>query len=41
VLLEAQKRDPARRVPQPDSVAQAAPPAPMPLPENSGRTPPG
>jgi penicillin-binding protein 2 len=41
VLLEAQKRDPARRVPQPDSIAQVAPPAPLPLPENNGRTPPG
>jgi penicillin-binding protein 2 len=38
VLLEAQKRDPARRVPQPDSVAQAAPPAPLPV---SLRVPPG
>ncbi|MBV8776416.1 MAG: penicillin-binding protein 2 [Alphaproteobacteria bacterium] len=38
VLLEAQKRDPARRVPQPDSVAQAAPPA---LPESGGRAPGG
>jgi penicillin-binding protein 2 len=41
VLLEVQKRDPARHVPQPDSIAQAAPPAPPPLPENGGRTPPG
>jgi penicillin-binding protein 2 len=41
VLLEAQKRDPARRVPQPDSIAQIAPPTPLPLPENGGRTPPG
>ena len=41
VLWEAQKRDPARRVPQPDSIAQISPPAPPPLPENSGRTPPG
>jgi penicillin-binding protein 2 len=40
VLLEAQKRDPARRVPQPDSIAQIAVPAP-PLPENGNRTPPG
>jgi penicillin-binding protein 2 len=40
VLLEAQKRDPARRVPQPDSIAQIVPPAPPPLPA-SGRTPPG
>jgi penicillin-binding protein 2 len=32
VLLEAQKRDPARRVPQPDAIAQVAPPAPLPLP---------
>ena len=30
VLLEAQKRDPARKVPHPDSVAQVAPPAPAP-----------
>ncbi|HVH80791.1 MAG TPA: penicillin-binding protein 2 [Stellaceae bacterium] len=36
VLLETQKRDPARRVPQPDSIAQAAPPAAPPLPENAG-----
>jgi penicillin-binding protein 2 len=41
VLLEVQKRDPARRVPQPDSIAQAAAPAPLPLPVNPGRTPPG
>jgi penicillin-binding protein 2 len=41
VLIEVQKRDPARRVPQPDSIAQAAPPALPPLPENGGRTPPG
>lgn len=41
VLLEAQKRDPARRVPQPDSVAQAAPPLAPPLPETGTRTPPG
>jgi penicillin-binding protein 2 len=41
VLLEVQKRDPARRVPQPDSIAQAAPPAAPPLPENNGRIPPG
>jgi penicillin-binding protein 2 len=40
VLLEAQKRDPARRVPQPDSVAQVAPPVPPPLPV-SARIPPG
>jgi len=33
VLLAAQKRDPARRVPQPDAIAQVAPPAPPPLPE--------
>jgi penicillin-binding protein 2 len=39
VLWEAQKRDPARRVPQPDSIAQIAPPAPPPLPPNGGRTP--
>ncbi|HWB51383.1 MAG TPA: penicillin-binding protein 2 [Stellaceae bacterium] len=32
VLLEAQKRDPARRVPHPESVAQAVPPAAPPLP---------
>jgi penicillin-binding protein 2 len=41
VLLEVQKRDPARHVPQPDSIAQAAPPTPPPLPETGGRTPPG
>jgi penicillin-binding protein 2 len=41
VLLEVQKRDPARRVPQPDAIAQVAPPAPPPLPLNSARTPPG
>lgn len=41
VLLEAQKRDPARRVPHPESIAQAVPPAPPPLPANNGRTPPG
>ncbi|HZK90882.1 MAG TPA: penicillin-binding protein 2 [Stellaceae bacterium] len=40
VLWEAQKRDPARRVPHPDSVAQNAPPA-SPPPENGGRTPRG
>ncbi|HTZ37648.1 MAG TPA: penicillin-binding protein 2 [Stellaceae bacterium] len=39
VLIEAQKRDPARRVPQPDSIAQVAPPAPPPLPENGVRNP--
>ncbi len=33
VLLEAQKRDPARRVPQPDAIAQVAPPVPPPLPQ--------
>ncbi|HUI34483.1 MAG TPA: penicillin-binding protein 2 [Stellaceae bacterium] len=33
VLLAAQKRDPARRVPQPDAIAQVAPPVPPPLPE--------
>ena len=41
VLLEAQKRDPARRVPQPDSIAQVAPPVPPPLPEPSSRLPRG
>jgi penicillin-binding protein 2 len=41
VLLEVQKRDPARHVPQPDSIAQAAPPVAPPLPVNGGRTPPG
>jgi penicillin-binding protein 2 len=41
VLLEVQKRDPARHVPQPDSIAQAAPSAVLPLPENGTRTPPG
>jgi penicillin-binding protein 2 len=35
VLLEVQKRDPARRVPQPDSIAQAPPPAAPPLPAPS------
>ncbi len=33
VLLEVQKRDPARRVPQPDAIAQVAPPVPPPLPQ--------
>jgi penicillin-binding protein 2 len=33
VLLEVQKRDPARRVPLPDSIAQVAPPVTPPLPE--------
>jgi penicillin-binding protein 2 len=41
VLIEVQKRDPARRVPQPDAIAQVAPPAPLPLPENTARTPRG
>ena len=41
VLVEVQKRDPARRVPEPDAIAQAAPPAAPPLPENGTRTPPG
>jgi penicillin-binding protein 2 len=42
VLIEAQKRDPARRVPHPDAIAQAAPPAAPPLPPaGAGRTPPG
>jgi len=41
VLLEAQKRDPARRVPQPDAVAQVAPPVPPPLPEPTSRSPRG
>ncbi|HWD58932.1 MAG TPA: penicillin-binding protein 2 [Stellaceae bacterium] len=41
VLLEVQKRDPARHVPQPDSIAQAAPPAAPPLPENGARPPRG
>lgn len=40
VLLEAQKRDPARKVPHPDSVAQITPPAPPP-PEPSPRPPRG
>jgi penicillin-binding protein 2 len=35
VLFEVQKRDPARRVPQPDSIAQAPPPAAPPLPAPS------
>jgi len=33
VLLEVQRRDPARRVPQPDAIAQVAPPVPPPLPQ--------
>ncbi len=33
VLLAVQKRDPARRVPQPDAIAQVAPPVPPPLPQ--------
>lgn len=42
VLLEAQKRDPARKVPQPDSVAQiAVPQPPLPLPEPGPRSPRG
>jgi penicillin-binding protein 2 len=41
VLAEVQKRDPGRRVPQPDSVAQIAVPVAPPLPENGARTPPG
>jgi penicillin-binding protein 2 len=44
VLLEVQRRDPARRVPQPDSVAQVAPaaaPAPPPLPGPNPRPPRG
>lgn len=41
VLLEAQKRDPARRVPHPESIAQAVPPAAPPLPATNGRIPPG
>ena len=41
VLLEVQKRDPARRVPHPDSVAQVAPPVSPPLPEGGGQTPRG
>lgn len=41
VLLEAQKRDPARRVPHPDSIAQAVPPVPPPLPTANRRMPPG
>lgn len=32
VLVEAQRRDPARKVPQPDAVAQTAPPIPAPPP---------
>jgi penicillin-binding protein 2 len=32
VLIEAQRRDPARKVPQPDAVAQTAPPIPAPPP---------
>jgi penicillin-binding protein 2 len=41
VLLEVQKRDPARRVPQPDSIAQVAPPAPPPIPDTGVRSPSG
>jgi len=41
VLLEAQKRDPARKVPQPDSVAQIAAPTPVPVPESTPRLPRG
>ena len=41
VLLETQKRDPARKVPQPDSVAQITPPATLPLPEPGPRAPRG
>jgi penicillin-binding protein 2 len=41
VLLEVQKRDPARHVPQPDSIAQAAAPVPPPLPEIASRSPRG
>ena len=32
VLFEAQRRDPARKVPQPDAVAQTAPAPPIPMP---------
>lgn len=32
VLFEAQRRDPARKVPQPDTVAQTAPAPPIPMP---------
>lgn len=41
VLLEAQKRDPARRVPQPDAIAQVAPPVPPPVSEPPARSPRG
>jgi penicillin-binding protein 2 len=41
VLLEAHMRHRARGLPQPDAIAQAAPPAPLPLPENGVRTPNG
>ena len=41
VLVEAQRRDPARKVPQPDSVAQVAVPAPPPVPEPAPRSPRG
>jgi penicillin-binding protein 2 len=37
ILLDVQKRDPARRVPQPDAIAQIAPPAPPPLPAAPGQ----
>jgi penicillin-binding protein 2 len=36
ILLEVQKRDPARRVPQPDSIAQVGAPVPPPLPQPAG-----
>jgi penicillin-binding protein 2 len=41
VLIEAQRRDPARKVPHPDSVAQVGAPAPLPLPEPAPRSPRG
>jgi penicillin-binding protein 2 len=41
VLIEAQKRDPARKVPHPDSVAQTGAPVPLPLPEPGPRPPRG
>jgi penicillin-binding protein 2 len=37
ILLDVQKRDPARRVPQPDAIAQTTPPTPPPLPAAPGQ----
>jgi len=41
VLLDVQKRDPARRVPHPDAVAQITPPVTPPLSDSNSRLPPG